>query len=86
MIKKIIAIFACVALICVCFTACGDKKKNETSAGSDDVVESSGAGETTGVQGGNNNDNNDNNDSPSAVTEAYDDGRDPFAEDLDSWE
>lgn len=75
MIKKLIAIFACIALICVCFTACGDKKKNETSTGSDDVAES---GEAANGNGG-------NNDNPSAITEAYDADRDPYVEDLDNW-
>ena len=75
MIKKLIAIFACVALISVCFTACGDKKGDEASAGSDNVSET-GVGETANGQGGNN---------ASAVTEAYDAERDPYAKDLDDW-
>ena len=70
MIKKLIAIFACIALISVCFTACGDKNKKDTSDGSDTVAESG-----VGGIGGN----------ASAVTEAYDADRDPFAEDLDDW-
>lgn len=72
MIKKLIAIIACIVLVSVCFTACGDKNKNETSNGSDNVAES-----TNNEQGG---------DTTSALTEEYDAERDPYAEDLDNWE
>lgn len=69
MIKKLIAIFACVALISVCLTACGDKK--------DKAAESGNAAESTN--------NEQSNDTASALTEAYDAERDPYAKDLDDW-
>ena len=71
MIKKLIAIFACVALISVCFTACGDKK--------DKAAESGNAAESMKSEQGGNGQN------ASALTEAYDAERDPYAKDLDDW-
>ena len=77
MIKKLLAILTCIALIFVFFTACGDKNEDETPAGSNNVAQSQGVGEGQ-AQG--------NNGNSSAVTEAYNDAGDPYAEDLDNWE
>ena len=74
MIKKLFAILTCIALLCVCFTACGDKKEDETPAGSDTVAGSGGGEETGGGE------------DISALTEAYGADRDPYVQDLDRWE
>ena len=80
--KKFIAIFMCIALLAVCFVACGDKEGDNTETGDAAVTtaaDGNGAGETT--------------EAPAGETEPTEDGaemfgtdKDPYAQDRESWD
>ena len=79
--KKFIALFMCIALLAVCFVACGDQE--EDAAGSDTTATTTApaGGETTAppAGGGEGEGNAD-------AVELYGTDKDPYAQDLEAWD
>ena len=79
--KKFIAIFMCIALLAVCFVACGDKEGEGEATEAVTIAAQGGenGGETTAA--------------PAGETEPTEDGaemfgtdKDPYAQDRESWD
>ena len=81
--KKFIAIFMCIALLAVCFVACGDKEEEN--------VDNPDAAVTTAADG--NGAGGETTEAPAGETEPTEDGaemfgtdKDPYAQDRESWD